>query len=99
MTDIKLPAIIKETSSALEALTKALGVPRDILPSDEEIKAAWTNLPRILQKIPPDLRTQELALMCVAVASGLFDSAINYVWNASIIELREKVKRFGLGIV
>lgn len=37
--------------------------------------------------------------MCVAVASGLFDSAINYVWNCSIIELREKVKRFGLNVV
>ena len=37
--------------------------------------------------------------MCVAVASGLFDSAINYVWNCSIIELREKVKRFGIGVV
>jgi len=40
MTDIKLPAIIKETSSALEALTNALSMPRDILPSDDEIKAA-----------------------------------------------------------
>ncbi len=37
--------------------------------------------------------------MCVAVASGLFDSAINYIWNSSVIELREKVKRFGLNVV
>lgn len=99
MTDIRLPAIIKETSSALDALTKALGVPRDILASDDEIEAAWKNLPRIFKKIPPELITLELALMCVAVASGLFDSAINYVWNASIIEMREKVKRFGLSVV
>lgn len=99
MTDIKLPAIIDKTSSVLEALTNALGVPRDILASDDEIAAAWTNLPRILKKIPKELMTPELALMCVAVASGLFDSAINYVWNASIIELRGKVRRFGLSVV
>ena len=37
--------------------------------------------------------------MCIAVAAGLFDSAINYIWNASVIELREKVKGFGLPIV
>jgi hypothetical protein len=37
--------------------------------------------------------------MCVAVATGLFDSAINYAWNSAIIELREKVRRFGLNVV
>ncbi|KST66217.1 hypothetical protein BC008_24915 [Mastigocoleus testarum BC008] len=37
--------------------------------------------------------------MCVAVSVGLFDSAINYTWNASILKLREKVKNFGLPIV
>ena len=37
--------------------------------------------------------------MCVAVATGLFDSAINYAWNASITELRQKVRRFGLAVV
>jgi hypothetical protein len=56
-------------------------------------------LPGILKKIPPALRTEGMARMCVAVASGLFDSAINYIWNCSIIELREKVKRFGLNVV
>ncbi len=37
--------------------------------------------------------------MCVAVASGLFDAAINYVWNAAVLELREKVRRFGIAVV
>ncbi|TCP72439.1 hypothetical protein C8J43_101177 [Sphingomonas sp. PP-CE-1G-424] len=36
--------------------------------------------------------------MCVAVASGLFDSAINYAWNAAIVELRQKVRRFGMAV-
>ncbi len=99
MTEVKLPAVTNKTVLVLEALTKALNVPRDILASDDEIKAAWINLPRILKKIPPQLRTEGLARMCVAVASGLFDSGINYAWNSAIIELRQKVRRFGLNVV
>jgi len=99
MTDVKLPAIIANTMPALDQLTTALGVPRDILASAGEIETAWNNLPGVLKKIPPALRTEGMARMCVAVASGLFDSAINYIWNSSVIELREKVKRFGLNVV
>ena len=37
--------------------------------------------------------------MCVAVATGLFDSAVNYIWNSAVTELREKVKRFGIAVI
>lgn len=99
MNDIKLPAVINSTLPVLAALTNALGVPREILASDEEIEAAWVGLPRVLKKIPPQRRTEELGRMCVAVAVGLFDGAINYVWNATVLELRGKVKAFGLTVV
>ncbi|MBB3235649.1 hypothetical protein [Phyllobacterium endophyticum] len=99
MTDVNLPAIIKNTLPVLDDLTAALGIPRSILASDEEIGSAWSSLPSVLNKIPAELRTEQLAKMCIAVASGLFDSALNYVWNCSIVELREKVKRFGLNVV
>jgi hypothetical protein len=99
MSDVNLPAVIKSSQSILKALTDALGVPRDILASDEEINGAWTTLPRVLNKVPPALRSEALVRMCVAVASGLFDSAINYVWNATVLELRDKVRRFGLNVV
>lgn len=99
MTDVNLPAVMGNTLPVLDQLTNALGVPRDILASGQEIQTAWNNLPGVMNKVPPVLRTEGLARMCVAVAAGLFDSAINYIWNASIIELREKVKRFGLPVV
>jgi hypothetical protein len=99
MKDVNLPALIENTLPVLQELTSALGVSRDMLSSDEEIESAWKNLPRIIKKIPPQLRTEELVRMCVAVATGLFDSGINYIWNAAVIELREKVKRFGLKVV
>ncbi|WP_206622062.1 hypothetical protein [Mesorhizobium sp. M7A.F.Ca.MR.176.00.0.0] len=83
----------------LELLTSALGVPRNVLADDEQIEHAWSQLPRLIKRIPPELRDERIVKMCVAVASGLFDAAINYVWNAAILELREKVRRFGIAVV
>jgi hypothetical protein len=37
--------------------------------------------------------------MCVATSVGLLDAAINYAWNASMIELRNKVRAFGVQVV
>lgn len=99
MNSVHLPSISTNTLPVLDQLTQALGVPREIISSQSEIEAAWERLPNVLQKVPERLRTEGLARMCVAVASGLFDSAINYIWNCSIIELRDKVKRFGLNVV
>ena len=94
--DVQLPAVIESTMPALETLTTALGVPRDILASDSEIATAWSNLPGVLSKVPPELRTEGLARMCVAVTAGLFDSAINYVWNCAVIELRGVIVKSGV---
>jgi hypothetical protein len=52
---------------------------------------------RLLSRIPAEHRSETLAR--IAVATGLFDSAINYAWNAAVIKLRSKVRRFGLSVV
>lgn len=87
------------TSSLIEEITTALGVPRDVLASDEEIFYGWQNLPRELVNVPQELRGPLLARMCVATSVGLFDGAINYIWNASIDNLRKKVRNFGYNVV
>lgn len=99
MTQINLPAIIDSTSDYLLEITTSLNIPRDILASDEEIKEAWERLPRVITKIPTELRTKGVVKMCIAVSVWLFDSWINYIWNEAIIELRNKIKRFWLSIV
>lgn len=96
---VQLPAVVPEMSDLLEDLTSAIGVPREVLASDDEIENAWQNLPSVLRKITPELRDGQIAKMCVAVAAGLFDGAINYVWNASISALRGRVSAFGLPAV
>ena len=98
-TDVALPAVGRFTSPMLQALTDALGIDRGVLATDAQIQNAWQNLPQLLSSIPPEKRDEGIMRMCVAVASGLFDSAVNYAWNAAIIELREKVRQFGIHII
>lgn len=83
-----LPAMPKIVLPAIVDLVNALGIPRTVLASDEEIEFAWSNLPRELRQIPESLRGELVARMCVAVSAGLFDGAMNYIWNAAVIQLR-----------
>lgn len=99
MTQVNLPAIVDTSSTALERITQALGVPRTVLASDEEIARAWERLPGLLSLIPPELRDGSHVRMCVAVAAGLFDSAINYAWNSAVLALRNKIRAYGLPVV
>jgi hypothetical protein len=97
--DVTLPTIQSFSAPMLSAVTKAMGVDRNIIADDEQIAHAWANLPRLLNKIPPHLRDERMVRLCVSVASGLFDSAINYAWNAAVSELRNKVRRFGIEVI
>lgn len=99
MKKMYLPEIVDDSTPSLLEITQALGVSRDIVASNDEISEAWASLPSVMKKIPSELMSKGLARMCIAVAAGLFDSAVNYIWNASVIELRNKIKRFGLNIV
>lgn len=96
---LSLPVINDTVLPFLDNITSQLGVPREVLANDDEILYAWKELPRELERIPLGLRNELLARMCVAVSTGLFDGAINYVWNASINNLRNKVRDFGYNVV
>ena len=97
--DVNLPALPNTVLPAIAELTAALGIPREVLASQEEIEYAWRDLPRELREIPGDLRGELVARMCVAVSTGLFDGAMNYIWNAAILQLRQKIRNFGLAVV
>jgi len=97
--DVNLPALPNTVLPAITELTQALGIPREVLASQEEIEYAWRDLPRELREIPEQLRGELVARMCVAVSTGLFDGAMNYIWNAAILQLRQKIRNFGLPVV
>ena len=96
---VDLPEVSDLTGPMLDKLTNALGVDRGVIALDDQIAHAWSQLPRLISRIPPKLRDEKIVKACIAIACGLFDSAINYVWNAAIVELREKVRRFGLQVI
>lgn len=99
MADIILPAVIPSTAPVLDGLAAALGIPRDALAAADDIEHAYAGLPRLLSRVPEEKRSHLLARLCVAVATGLFDSAVNYAWNAAVLELRDKIRNFGLNVV
>ena len=94
-----LDSVSSVSGKLLGDLTAALRVPREVVADDDQIAEALSGLPRLLRRMPPELRDERIARACVAIACGLFDSAINYVWNASVVELRKKVLRFGLHVI
>ena len=96
--NILLPTIASEQNTFLDEVTRNLRVPREIIASDKEISKVWEELPEELSLIPREYLNPTLARMCIAVRTGLFDSALNYIWNTTVISLREKLKKFGLGI-
>ncbi len=95
----RLPQIIDYTENAISDITSSFHAPRTILTTNCEIAYAWGALPQEIEKIPLCRRNELLARMCVAVSCGLFDSGINYVWNATIIFLRQKIESFGLPFI
>jgi len=99
LTTNTLPALPSSILPAINDLLSHLNIPRDVLASDEEICYAWKDLPRELKHLPIEIRGELIARMCVAVSAGLFDAAVNYIWNAAILHLRDKLRNFGLPIV
>ena len=98
-SNVTLPTVSEVTGDMLTQITGALGVPRDVVARDDQIGHAWSQLPRLVRRIPPHLRDERIVRACIAVATGLFDAAINYIWNAAVLALREKVRDFGLHVI
>lgn len=96
---ISFPDIIENTYTNVSSLIETLGVPNNIIASKENIIYAYKELPREIQRLDPKLRNEFVARMVIATSVGLFDGALNYIWNAVIINLRNKVKTLGFETV
>ncbi|MCI5072234.1 hypothetical protein MRY82_04740 [bacterium] len=99
MEQSKLSLPTKIENNFLQSITTALKLQREVLASEIEIEEAWRQLPRYLSKVPDNYKNAMLAKMCVAIKTGLFDSALNYIWNLGITALRSKVDTFGFTAV
>ncbi|WP_129739234.1 hypothetical protein [Massilimicrobiota timonensis] len=98
-THPQLPEVIDDNLNSIGKILETFHLPREILADNEEIIYAWRELPRELVRIPEELRDGLIARMCVAISVGLFDGAINYIWNAVVLNMRTRVKNYGLKYV
>lgn len=97
--EILLPDLPNSSKTQLDELLQILRLPRSVIASETEVSAAWRELPFVLTQIPNEGRNELIARMLIATSVGLFDGAINYIWNALIVSLRNRINRFGLRVI
>ncbi len=94
--------LITETPTGilqLQNYLKQLGLPdTDIIAKPDQTRIIFTNLPPLLSSIPIEniSRSTYLSKFVAASTIGLFDAALNYLWNEVIFNLRKKIDNYGL---
>lgn len=86
--------IIQNSNSMHLTVLNALGLPTDdVLSSIDERKIAISNLPYIIEKMAGSSLADAyyLSKFFVAVSTGLFDAALNYLWDETIKQLRIRI--------
>lgn len=87
-----------ETNLFTSYLTQ-LGLPTtNVIATTEERDVVSTNLPAFLDTLAADEKREAryLAKFVGATAIGLFDAALNYVWNEVVLNLRKKASIYGV---
>lgn len=64
----------------------------------DERSVTMSNLPRVIERIDTTRRMNSVYLskFIAAVATGLFDAALNYLWDETVLELRNRVIQYDL---
>lgn len=70
----------------------------DVLVPLDERRALFRNLDHAMRELKPTARTDAyyVSKFVASTAVGLFDAALNYVWNETILALRKRVADFDL---
>lgn len=82
----------------LDQLAEA-GLPIDSVFVDvEERRRVFANVGNAIERLSPEQRagSRYISKMVAAAAAGLFDAALNYLWDETIGELRRRVAGFDL---
>lgn len=88
-------------TNIFKAYLAQLGLPADnVIANTEERDLVARNFPEFLRTIPAEqLReARYLSKFAGASAIGLFDAALNYVWNEVVLNLRKKAVVYGLDL-
>ncbi|MDR3196851.1 MAG: hypothetical protein LBU34_03180 [Planctomycetaceae bacterium] len=98
----ELVPALETVESQLVHLLKTNSLPHDnIFVNLEERATVFAVIPNIIQKLlrqSPMIVSESVYLskMLAACASGLFDAALNYLWDETVIQLRKRVSQYDL---
>jgi len=86
-------------SGELVAYLETLGLPKEkVLVEIDERRAVINNMPSVVNDLTQEQQQEAMYISKFVAASavGLFDAALNYLWNETIRSLREKIAKFDL---
>lgn len=68
-----------------------------LVPVKERVRV-FNNLNAAIESLPEDKRRRSIYIskFVAAVAAGLFDAALNYLWDETITELRQRIAQYDL---
>ena len=102
-TGVAAPADVRADLQRFEDVVRsqlsAVGLPSDrVFVEVEERHAMLSNVPGVLTGLPGDTlgRSHYISKMIAATTVGLFDAALNYLWDELVNELRRRVAGFDL---
>jgi hypothetical protein len=86
-------------SQGLQGFLEYLGLPTEnVLVHPDERRTVINNLPSVIARLSPEVRSESMYLskFIAACGAGLFDAALNMIWNEVVMNLRQKVVRFDM---
>src|SRR4051794_3004155 len=92
------PTVVQYSSQLMEKIA-GMGLPTPgVLVPIAERKRVINNLPEVVGNVAVERRAEAMYVskFVAACAGGLFDAALNYLWDETVVNLREKVVRFDL---
>lgn len=90
---------LQEFEMAMLYVLEQYGLPTEgIFVSLDERRAVSRNIESVLTRLSSGKKSRSVYIskFVAAVASGLFDAALNYLWDETITELRQRVTKYDL---
>lgn len=94
-------SLVDPQAQRLVDFLRDVGLPHDNIMADPSERAIIaSNLPGYLQSLPAEVKrdARYLSKFVIGAGSGLFDYALNAIWNEVVIDLRKKAFLYGLDI-
>lgn len=98
-TKQELSSELSQYDNQLLSLFSSLGLPTEnILVTVDERKKVIRNIEDVINILPESIKNQSsyISKYLAAVGAGLFDAALNYLWDETVKQLRSRIEEYDL---